>query len=298
MNCKMLLFAMLAAPALCLATKLPFPRECTLLDRISTIAASQSAMSRAALGVLEQISLGRDVSIAGELEAKAGARLGEFNKPGFKDVYVRAYALRKIGWVGTPDAMSFLAKLRQIDLGPDDSYRVWPAAQIALKEARLRRISDPLARTEFLEKTILQPPQDASSRSKVKWWAITELCNNGVITSLPVIREAIRSLYSSTGEKEVQFCEARIEVIRRHPNRAKALGSVLKLNIGPDDHKLMWWAIYQLASLQSPEADAELERYRAEIDKLPEGSPAKRQAGLFRQTIRDLQAQSQANAIR
>jgi len=65
-----------------------------------------------------------------------------------------------------------------------------------------------------------------------------------------------------------------------------------------DSHKLMWWAIYQLASLQSPEADAALERYRAEIDKLPEGSPAKRQAGLFRQTIRDLQTQSQANAIR
>jgi hypothetical protein len=266
----------------------PFNVECGLLDRISSVAASQSPISGVALAVLQQVAVRRPVTHAAELEAQIGARRGDLQRPTFSAIDVRVHALRSIGRAGTAEAVAFLTKLKPSDLGPDPSHQVWPAAQIALREALLNSIADSQGKTDFLEKAIREPPQDAMARVKVMLWAMRELCDSGALMSLPVIQSGLHKLYSATAGEEIQFCEARIRVIRSDPDRVKALGSTLEVHRAAEDSRLTWWAINKLAAMKSPNADAELDRFADVITKLPEGSLPREQTGMFRQAIIEL----------
>jgi hypothetical protein len=50
---------------------------------------------------------------------------------------------------------------------------------------------------------------------------------------------------------------------------------VLYLNDKQPDMVMISWAIRQLEAMRSPEAHRELVRFKAEIDRLPEDSPAR-----------------------
>jgi len=75
------------------------------------------------------------------------------------------------------------------------------------------------------------------------------------------------------GARKVAFCRARIEVVCRNPDRAKALGSILSVSSNNRDEDLVAWAMRQLDQANTSEADAELERYAHEIEALPNASP-------------------------
>jgi hypothetical protein len=186
-------FVMLIAPALCLSSVLPpFNMECALLDRVSAVAASNSPANRTALTVLQQVALKGPAGGVPGLEAEVRGRPGEFLRPDYQHVDVRVHALRAIGRAATAEAVTFLSKLTREQLGPDSTGQLWPAAQLALREALYQRIRDPRERIEFLERTI-QPRQKVDNwGGTVVSWAVHELCDNGVVGSLPLIAEAIK----------------------------------------------------------------------------------------------------------
>jgi hypothetical protein len=227
-----------------------------------------------------------------ELETRVGLKAGELREPDFKEPEVRACALRKIGETALDEAVDFLTKLKADDLGRDPSQTIWPAAQIALRDAQLRRIKDPTMMTEFLERTVTER-HDAISNSAVTGWAVNELCERGAESSLPVIEESIRGARSGQyAAEEVAFCRARIRVVRSNPDRAKALGSALVASIsaGSAEPRLVTWVIYQLNSMHSPSADAQLDRFAREVGDLPGASPTKLRLSAYRQQILDLQS--------
>jgi hypothetical protein len=135
----------------------------------------------------------------------------------------------------------------------------------------LNRIPDEPAKVGFLEDI-------THEKSAAAWWAVNELCERGSYRSLAFIREHIRRAYSlpEDAKQQSEFCEARIRVVSRNPDRIKALGSFLSVSEGVTDTDLVGWAIRKLQAMKSARADAELKRYAKEIDDLPEDSPLKR----------------------
>ena len=128
---------------------------------------------------------------------------------------------------------------------------------------------DAQSQVEFIEKTLTSQLPDG--RGSIAWWAIDELCDRGILTSMANIHYSLkRNLSDKRAEQELRFCEARIRVVNRDPDRAKALGSVLTTDTNPDDERLVRWAIEQLAAMHSPAADAELKRFSADLGE--EGS--------------------------
>ena len=143
------------------------------------------------------------------------------------------------------------------------------AAQIALREALLSGITDAGSRAEFLE-NVLSERHDAMSNGSLTIWAVEELCNSGASQALPRVRQSIKWLWSGQrGDDGIAFCEARMQIVARDPDRARALGSVFgsiaSLESTPEGKRLIQWASLQLIPLHSPSADAELERIAGDL---------------------------------
>ena len=265
----------------------PYAGQCKLLDEVQAATGSQSKVGAAALNLLERVALGQVRAISPEAQVEVGLKPVALQLKDFEEPTVRACALRKIGETGLPEAEEFLASLKQADIGTDSGQQIWPAAQVALRDARLRR-TDPQSRIGFLE-SVLTEPHDAVSNGAVRLWAVGELCDRGSLVSLSVIQKSIRNFWTGQrGEDEIRFCEARIHVIRRNPDRVKALGSALALDDGVDDTRLRLWAIYQLDEMHSSEADAELDRFANDISKLPKQSPMRQRVSLLEGVLQDL----------
>jgi hypothetical protein len=270
------------------STPIPYAGHCLVLDRVAA-AASDPRTRSFAIDSLEKIALGRVASVSAELEAALGEKAGVFQAKGYTDPPARACAVRSIGRTALDEAVDFLAKLTPADVGPDPSGAVWSAAQIALQDAQFRKITDPYMKTKFLE-GILAGTRDG--RGPVPAWAVDELCERGAQKSLPLIQSSIRHMWSGQyGEDEIEFCEARIRVIMSNPDRVKALASVLAVGDDAANTRLVTWAVNGLNSMKIPTADAEVDRFAREIDRLPEGSPAKDRLGIYRMEIRYLQAE-------
>jgi hypothetical protein len=269
-------------------TPAPYSGHCAVLDRVS--AAAVGAGTRAiAIETLERLAMGNAGSVGPDADGALGLAPGTLEREGFSDPPVRACALRSIGRTGLDEAVDFLANLTQADFRQDPSQRVWPTAQVALRDAQMRRIQDPQRRIEFLEGILASMPD---GRGSLAAWAVDELCNRGAQTSLPVIQRAIRSAWSGQyGLDEIEFCEARIRVVTTNPDRAGAIGSVLTVANGTANARLVGWAANELNSMQTPAADAELDRFAREIDGLPDASPSKATLRAYRQEILDFQAQ-------
>jgi hypothetical protein len=278
------LFLLLVIPAIGLASSpLPWIAYCKALDQAVTIAVSQSQTSRTALDVLELVAMGRMAEISAESAAKVGLPTDHLSDPGFSDPDLRGCAFRKIAATGLSEAEAFLRDLKRADVRTDDSLYIWAQSQVALRDARFRRIADPQLKIEFLETTLMEPEM---SRDPVGHWAVDQLCDRGALGSLVVIQEAVRKRRNGQrDEDEIAFCEARIRVLYGKPDPVKALGSVLSLNRGAEDTRLTSWAIQQLVSMHSQTADAELDRFASEIARLPTQSPDRGRFLHFREEI-------------
>jgi len=268
-------------------TLAPFAGYCAVLDRIAAAAGARDQNWPLAIKSLEKIALGHGSDIDAEADAALGFQAGTLEDRAFAEVTPRTCALRSIGRTGLEDAVDFLAKLSPADLGPDLTQTMWPAAQIALRDAQFRRIADPEARIEFLE-GILSGARDG--RGPVAAWAVDELCNRGAQMSLPVIFKSVRSRGNGQrDEDEIQFCEERIRVILSDQDRVKALSSVLAVANNVVDTRLVGWAVNELQAMQNANADSELERFASEIGTLPETSPDKDSLRIYRQEIIEFQ---------
>ena len=128
------------------------------------------------------------------------------------------------------------------------------------------------------------------SRGLVVHWASQQLCDQGASTALPLIERSITNNWPGThGAEEIAFCESRIRVISRDPDRVKALRSVLSIDNEAVSERLIRWAVAQLDSMHSAAADAELDRFANELRKLREGSPQYLRFGLVRDELHAVQ---------
>ena len=271
--------------ALTLATTpASFFGERLLLDRVASAAERSQATSAKALEVLEQVALGRTRDISAQTQTELGMIKDELQKNEFNDPFVRAYAFHKLAETGLTEAVDFLTNLRREDIGPDNSQQIWPAAQVALQTALLKRTRDPQHQIEFLQRTLTSQLPDG--RGAVAWWAVNELCDRGDLPSTAMIQEVIKAKWSDRyGDDQLRFCEARMHVISRDPDRVKALGSVLTVTNTEDDDQLIAWAISQLRTMGSPKAKDELRRFTSEITALPRGSLQQQRFDHFKQEV-------------
>jgi hypothetical protein len=253
------------------------------LDRIFALTREHSQTGATALELLELVALGRTSSIRAGTETLVGLMPSELHQPAYDQASVRVYALLKIGECALPEALEFLKNLKRADLGEDTTQMIWPNARVALSNALVSRITDPHARIEFLVKTL---SGEGDGRSLVAFWAVNLLCDQGTSTALPLIRRSFKSSWSGErGEEAIAFCETRMEVVSRDPDRVKALRSVLTVD-GAVSDELLRWAVYQLGSIHSPDADAELNRFAKELGKLREGSPEYARFWALREDLR------------
>ena len=277
--------------------------ECTVLDGVRESIRLGSRTEEAALDILKRVAEGgvdssgpgleavlaftgeearreeRRAAVARELEA-AMALMGFPMRTGtFASARERACALRNIGKFDLPETLAYLESFRKEDFGPG-SLEVWAGARIALFEARLRHITRPADRIAFLERTIrVRDPADS--------YAEDELCDGGSYPSLPLIRESIRSRDPYRAAERIRYCEARMEIVARNPDRVTAIGAFLKVDGRPIDRDLNGWAIRQLGMMESPRADAELERYAKELERVKDSSPDTVEAAYTLWKVRD-----------
>jgi hypothetical protein len=226
-----------------------------------------------AMQLLRDVAEGHPERVTSETASRLGVGPGQLKLLGStfaKDPGVRARAYGAIGRTGLAEALEYLQALTPAqvgDLGPRESHEAWPAAQIALQEARLMQIKTPQEEVTFLENAMVAS-FDSYSTAKIHLWATQKLCDMGSSKSLPVIEKRLRSLYSRIGEAETSFCRERMQIVQSHRNRAKALGSVLNIGTSSANQRLTRWAISELGAMNSAEADAELDRFSAEIQAI------------------------------
>jgi hypothetical protein len=132
----------------------PYAGYCALLDGVWDRTIHQPSTRTVAVGVLERVVEGRAGEVSAESEVQVGLSKGMLQRKEFGVPTVRACALRKLGETALPEALQFLASLKQADFSEDRTQQIWPAAQIALKDALLRGIVDPQSRVNFLEKIL------------------------------------------------------------------------------------------------------------------------------------------------
>lgn len=252
-KCAFILAFLLAASCWAQDLILPPPDfgASSILDSIAAMIVTDSRISATVLEVLELVALGRTSAVRKEAEIQVGLSPGRLKTPIFAQPSVRLRAIQQIGACALPEALDFLKNLRRADLGEDTTQTLWPNARVTLRKALLGRIADPEAKTEFLMNTLTE---EGDGRSLTAYWAADLLCDQGVSKALPLIRQSL------SAQEAIAFCEKRMQVVSRDPDRVKALGSVLTLD-GTASDVLMQWAIYQLNSLHSESADAELDRF-------------------------------------
>jgi hypothetical protein len=242
----------------------PYDRECALIDRIAA-----RPQADWALHVLTRIALGRIREIAPEAVSSLELKLDDLGRAAFSEPSVRAYAIRSVSQIDTSDALEFLKNLKPSDIVGAGAGEIRTAATLGLKEMLLSRIVDPQGRIEFLEATMAE----YSGHGVAAMWAVDQLCDRGVVQSLPAILPTIRvNRMGEAAEIEQRYCEERIGVVNSHPNRARAIGSVLSTAGGLRDDRMVAWAIHQFAAMRTADADAELNRFVREVQKMESGS--------------------------
>jgi hypothetical protein len=270
---------------LCLAEKSdPDVHYYALLDKLADQAMRTTPERELALTVLERVALGRVSAVSAEEGRALGLAATELEDRAFLWPSIRAYAFRRIGEVPFPNAFDFLSKVTLAEIGADSTQQVRASAEIALKNSLLIRISEPRAKVEFLERTLSEERMHYGGGAVVHW-TVDQLCDIGAVSSLVIVRQAIRKQDSSQrGEEEIQFCEARARVISSHPDRVVALTGVLHVQLGQADERLLRWAIIQLGAMRSTSAYGALDRFADEIANLPRG-PQKQRLDAIRQEI-------------
>jgi hypothetical protein len=227
----------------------------------------------AGLASLERIAEGHPEGVDPAVGAAAGLKQEPSALEAYRFPEVRAHALYKIAETGIPEAIEYLSRLKPGDLGKDSTQQLDQAIGLSYRQALYLQEKDPQRRIEFLEAALEERSMPAANGA-VALWAWNTLCDEGEVVSLPPIEKSIRWHYSGQpGEDMIRFCETRMRIVRGDPDRVKALSTVLKITSDPEARNLIYWAVGQLESMRSAEADLALERYAAAINALPERSP-------------------------
>jgi hypothetical protein len=137
-------------------------------------------------------------------------------------------------------------------------------------------ISDRDAKLVLLRSALTEKTSDYADGA-VQYWALNELCDCGDYESLPAVKEWLKRAYAgSPVEQELErFCEARMQIVTRDPDRVRSVASVLRLDGSPPNIKLISWAVSELDAVHSPAAMLELARFGEEVARLPQTSSAK-----------------------
>ena len=280
--------------AVSVATTIVDAREFLLLDRLSAMASSRSEESQLALDLLQLIALGRmpDVPLQ-QLEKiglAANAGIAPLRKGAFIESKFRDFAFHEISTTRLDSAFDFLTNLKRSDLVSDPTGFVWTAAQIALSNAQLSKISDVHLKVEFLE--ALAIPHTPSGD-----WAVEQLCDSGTISSSSITRAFFKEVSKGSegyGEEKSRFCEARMQVVFSNPDRAIALGSILKAGENSSESfQLKNWAVHQLVEMDSPAADSELKRFQKQVRAIPFGKAGSESSAHWSEVIDRLMARNQ-----
>jgi len=279
----------LSITAVCWSQDAPlFYPQISSLDHMLALTRTRSQAGTTALELLELVALGRTSAVPPGAETQVGLPPGELQTPFFADPGVRQRAINNLGRCGMPEALEFLKNLKPADLSEDKSRIFWTTARVALKTSLLDRIEDPQAKTQFLMSTLAE---EGDGRTSVAFWAGGQLCDRGGTAALPLIRRSLKNTWSGArGDEAAAYCEARMQVIARDPDRVRALGSVLTVDDGTATAELAQWAVSQLELMHTPQADAELDRFANELDRLPQGSPQRSRFWIARELVRDLRA--------
>jgi hypothetical protein len=233
-----------------------------LIDRIVSATTAQTAP--AVFQVLREIAEGRSGRLSPDLKRAAG--IDAIDTSGFlDDAEVRAYALEKIGDIGSDEAIAYLKALRPEDLPGSAGFTVYAGAKIAYQRALLGREPDPNAQRTFLE-GLLQHRSDPLAGGNIFSWALAELCNRGSVISMPIIEKALEKGDMPSNIARIRGCEAEMTIVNSDPDRVKALGSALdsltQAHTGtPLDTQLLIWATDQLSRDSGKEAQAALQRF-------------------------------------
>ncbi len=283
------LWVVVAMPQFGAATsEAPYAGHCRLLRQM----VEQSPEPDRALAVLQRLALGRTGAISEEVEKILRLPEGRLIEKEFAAPEVRACALGRIGELASDEAVRFLEKLSPTDVGSDAGPQLWTAVRVALQSALVRRIAGEQEKRLFLERILATPHSGTGG----EWmWAYNLLCDRGEALSIGVIQNSIRKLWHGRrSEEEIGFCEMRIQVLSRDADRAKAIGSALRADQQPMNTRLMRWAIGQLAAMQTPNADRELQRFVAEAGRLTAGARTNPMAALKDEADRVLGERSSA----
>lgn len=255
-----------------------FLAGCCLADTVSSFFGQQvivdgifagatlPAWSAKALAALESIAEGKPENVDASVAAVVGMPTDTKNLVDFKNPTVIAHALRKLGDTGLPEVIDYLERVNAAGFAADPTGQIRAAAQVALQQARLLQIPNRQQKIDFLEALL--------ANWGLASWSVDQLCDMGSMPSLGLIGKSIRQRNPGPrSEEEIEFCEARVRLLNSSPDRTQALASALKLSSNMDDRRLIFWAVSQLTAMQTPDANAILEKYAAGIDRLPETSP-------------------------
>jgi len=217
-----------------------------------------------ALAVLEYVVEDQPDHVIQEAGRRAGLQAYFTDQVPFhySGTYLREYALELIGRTGLQEAIEYLSTLTPEKIGVDNSQRLYPKSKLALQRAFFSRETGPLQQIAFLERELTSPTNAYTAQ-----WAQDELCNRGSAGSMELVTQFIKRLNPlPAGDEEVEFCRTRIDIVNRDPNRAKALGSALRVDATRQDETIVRWAMSQLFEMESAEAQAVLDRYATEVE--------------------------------
>lgn len=218
-----------------------------------------------ALEVMEDVAEGKPDDVIEGAGRRAGLQAYFTDQLPFTPpmVSLRIYALELIGRSALPEAIEYLSAMTPEKMGADDSQSLYPHSKLALRQALLIGVTDPQQQIAFLEAELTNPTNGYTAL-----WAEEELCNRGSEGSTEMITQFIKRVYSGArGDDQAAFCQARMDIVNRDPDRAKALGTALRLDATRQDERTMRWAIGQLFAMQSAEAQAVLDAYATEVEK-------------------------------
>lgn len=281
-------------PSAALATS-PGPgfAQCALIEQVIQPAALVASTRQSALDVLDRIVTQRAQEISAESEKQLSLQPGQLRQLAFGAAEARVCAARSLGKTGLPEGVALLQSMNPAEAPDDRSQRVWSAIQIALREASLVNLEAGTPRERFLENVL----DNHSTPGQVGNWAMEELCDSGALDALSHIRAILTRLNNgerARGEEEAGYCEARMQVVARNPDRAKALatvfGNVTKLESTEAGRRLLAWAAAQLYELHSPSADAEMERLARDLGALQKAFPADTYVSQLADGIREMSA--------
>jgi hypothetical protein len=262
------------SPGIAVGLRVPayWPQK-LMINRIA-VAAVNEGTHEAAMSVLRDIAEGRhpqrsDGGVASLLTDD------EANSPFLKELELRQYAIAKLGEIGTEEVILYLRHFDEVHSGTADRA-IRGGAQVAFQKILLSRISDPFEQIALLESSLGDGIGSSGfSGGAVERWAMDELCNRGTIRALPNIERALRTWYGpTTGGEEFQFCEGRMQIVNSDTDQTRALESALRVSKNTKlSHRLLYWAVGRLQSLDSADSNAALNRFARRLLAVPASDP-------------------------